>query len=257
VLPLPGEEVRQHVLGGFAIADEIVVDEIHDRRMPFLLAHGIELGGDLGRCFEPRLTAVEIGNVAELAEIGTAAGELQGQHQVVLQWDEVVGRDWKILQRKSLLGFQSQLRGRTRDTRIEAGDELIGRIAEFANVQVVDVGIHFGRRRHRRSAQHHHLAGRVCARGEVMDLRRLDVHAAHQHGVRPGQIGIARFAHVLVDESDRPLLRHVGRNQQQTLRRHERAHPLHQPIGVIEGAEGGGVVRKNAQYPAPVLDWDR
>src|ERR687887_650535 len=54
------------------------------------------------------------------------------------------------------------------------------------------------------------------ARGDVTDLRRLDVHPAHQHGIRPGEVSGARFADVLVDEADRPLLRHVGRNLQQS-----------------------------------------
>ena len=257
MLPLPGEEVRQHVLGGFAIADEIVVDEIHDRRMPFLLAHGIELGGDLGRCFEPRLTAVEIGNVAELAEIGTAAGELQGQHQVVLQRDEVVGRNREILQRQPILGLEAQLCGRARDALVEARDQLIGRVPDLADVEIVDIRVHFGRRRDRRPAQHHDLAGRVRTRGDVVNLRGLDVHAADQHGVGPGEIGVGRLSDVLVDEADRPRLRHIGRDHQQALRRHEGAHAFHQPIRVVEGADGGGVVRKNAQQPALILNWDR
>ena len=51
VLLLPFDQMRQHVLGGLAIADEIVVDEIDHRRMPLLPAHGVELGGDLRGVF--------------------------------------------------------------------------------------------------------------------------------------------------------------------------------------------------------------
>ncbi len=257
VLFLPGEEMRQHVLGGFAIADEIVIDEIDDRRMPLLLAHGIELGGDLGRRLQPRLSAVKVGNVAELAEIGTAAGELQGQHQVALQRDEVVGRNREILQRQPILGLEAQLCGRARDALVKARDQLIGRVPDLADVEIVDIRVHFGRRRDRRPAQHHDLAGCMRARGDVVDLRGLDVHAADQHGVGPGEIGVGRLADVFVDEADRPSLRHIGRGHEQALRRHERAHAFHQPVGVVEGAERGGVVRKNAQQPAPILDWDR
>jgi hypothetical protein len=257
VLPLPSEQVRQHVLRSLAIADEIVVDEIDDWRMPFLLAHGIELGRNLGRRLEPWLPAVEVGNIAELAEIRTAARELQRQHQIVLQRDQIVGRNREIMQWQPILGFEAQLHGRPRDALIEPRDQRVRGISHFADVEIVDVRVHLRRCRCRRPAQHHYLASRMRARGDIVDLRRLDVHAADQHGVGPGEIGLGRVAHVLVDEADRPRLRHVGGNQQQALRRHERAHPFHQPIGMIEGAKRGGVARENAQYPAPVRDLDR
>src|SRR5205807_6438626 len=123
--PLPSEQMRQHILRGFAIADEIVVDEIDDRRMPFLLAHGIELGGDLGRRLEPWLPAVKVGNIAELAEIGTAARELQRQHQIVLQRDHVIGRNWEILQRQPNIGFDELLLYRPSDALVSAHVERV------------------------------------------------------------------------------------------------------------------------------------
>ena len=101
------------------------------------------------------------------------------------------------------------------------------------------------------------LPGRVRALGDIVNLRRLDVHAADQDDVGPLEFGGGRLADILVDEADRPPFRHIGRDQEQALRRHEGAHPLHQPIGVVEGAERGRVVRENAQDPASVLDWDR
>ena len=67
VLLLPGDEVRQHIARRLAVADEIVVDEIDDRRMAGLRAYGIELGTDLRRRLEPRLPAVEARDVAEFA----------------------------------------------------------------------------------------------------------------------------------------------------------------------------------------------
>src|SRR5262249_57314480 len=105
------------------------------------------------RGLEPRLPAIKVGNVAEFAQIGAAAGELQSQHEIVLQRDQVVGRDREIVQRNAVLGFQAQLRARARDTLVEAGDELIGRVTELADVKVVDLGIHFRRGRRGRSAQ--------------------------------------------------------------------------------------------------------
>ena len=47
VLLLPGDEVRKHVARGLAVADEVIVDEVNDRRMLLLPAHGVELGDDL------------------------------------------------------------------------------------------------------------------------------------------------------------------------------------------------------------------
>ena len=48
------------------------------------------------------------------------------------------------------------------------------------------------------------LAGRMRARGDVVDLRRLDVHAADQHDVGPGEVGGGGRRDILVDEADRP-----------------------------------------------------
>ena len=35
------------------------------------------------------------------------------------------------------------------------------------------------------------------------------------------------------------------------------AHAFHQPVSVVEGTEGGGVMREDAQDPTPALDWVR
>ncbi len=51
--------------------------------------------------------------------------------------------------------------------------------------------------------------------------------------------------------------RHVGGDQKEALRGHERTHPLHQPVGMVEGAECRRVVRKHAQNPPGALDRNR
>ncbi len=240
-------------LRGLAVADEIVVDEIDHRRM-HLAPHGVEFGGDLLRRLEPRLPAVEAGDVAELAQIRTAARELNRQHQVALERDEVVGRDRKVLQRQPLLGDERQRGRRPRRIGIDQRNDLVGGVAHLADMQVVDLGIHLGRRRGRRAAQRHRLAGRMRAVGDVVDLRGLHVHAADHHHIGPGEIGGGRGVDVFVDETDRPALRHVGGDQQQPLRRHERPHALHQPVGVVKSAEGRGVAREHTQDPPLVSD---
>ena len=50
------------------------------------------------------------------------------------------------------------------------------------------------------------LAGGMRARGDVVDLRGLHVHAADHHDVGPCEVGRGRPADVLVDEADRPAL---------------------------------------------------
>ncbi len=62
---------------------------------------------------------------------------------------------------------------------------------------------------------------------------------------------------VLVDEADLPGLRHIGRDQQQPLRRHEGLDPAHQPVGVVESAEGRRVARKDTQNPTLIPDRNR
>jgi hypothetical protein len=97
----------------------------------------------------------------------------------------------------------------------------------------------------------------VCARGDIVDLRGLHVHAAHCNYVGPFEIGGRCARDVLVDEAHRPSPRKIGGDQQQALRRHERAHALHQAIGVTECAESRRVMREDAQHPALVRDGNR
>ena len=68
-------------------------------------------------------------------------------------------------------------------------------------------------------------------------LAALDVHAADEHGFGPAEIIVGGDADVLVDEADFPVLRHVGRDQQQPLRRHEGLHAVGERIGVFKRAE--------------------
>ena len=58
-----------------------------------------------------------------------------------------------------------------------------------------------------------------------------------------------RRADVFVDETDRPVRGHIGRDQQQALRRHEGLDAVGQRIGVFERAERRRVARKDAQDP--------
>ena len=212
---------------------------------------------DLRRRLEPRLPAVEARDVAEFASIRAAAGELQRAQQVTRQRNEVIGGDREIGERQPLLGLEPQLRRRRRDAAVERGDQRLSAVPEFADVEILDFGIHLRRCRDGRAAERHHLAGRLDAAVDIPDLRRLDVHAADQHHIGPVEIGAARPRDVLVDEPHLPLRRHIGRDQQQPLRRHESAHVVHQTIGVRKRAERRRVSREHAENSACVAGRQR
>jgi hypothetical protein len=48
------------------------------------------------------------------------------------------------------------------------------------------------------------------ARVEALDERPLHMHAAHQHGVGPGEVGVIGRLLVLVDEAHLPFRRQIG-----------------------------------------------
>ena len=89
------------------------------------------------------------------------------------------------------------------------------------------------------------------------DLAALDVHAADEHGLGPGEIRVAGRRDVFVDEPDLPAGRQGGGDQQQALRRHEGLHAVGHVIGVFEGAERGRVARKYTQDFSERLSWIR
>ena len=121
------------------------VDEIDHRRMRGLRHHGVELGGDLLRRLQPRLTAIERWDVAELAAIRTAAGKLQTADQITAEPDQIVGWQREVGQRQALVGFKTPLRGWRRDTVVEAGNEPVCGVADFADVEIIEVRIKLGR----------------------------------------------------------------------------------------------------------------
>ena len=247
VLALPGDQMRQHLARRLAVADEIVVDEIDHRRMRGLRHHGVELGGNLLRCLQTRLPAVKRGDVAELAAIWTAAGELQTADQITAEADQIVGRQREVGQRQALVGFEPLLRRGRHDTVVEAGNKPVGGVADLADVEVIEVRIKLGRAGDRGAAQHRDLACRLGARGDIVHLRRLDMHAADHDDIGPGEIGSLSRRDILVDKAHRPGRRQVGGDQQEPLRRHEGAHPVHQTKGVGKRAERGRVSREDAK----------
>jgi hypothetical protein len=66
---------------------------------------------------------------------------------------------------------------------------------------------------------------------DVADLRRLNMHAADQDNIGPGEIVGFRGRDILVDETDLPPLRQIGRKHQEPPGRHESAHVVKQREG--------------------------
>jgi hypothetical protein len=63
------------------------------------------------------------------------------------------------------------------------------------------------------------------------------MHAADHDDIGPGEIGRLGRRDILVDEAHRPRRRQVSGDQQQPLRRHKGAHPVHQAKSVGKRAE--------------------
>jgi hypothetical protein len=124
-------------------------------------------------------------------------------------------------------------------------DEGIGGIAKFAHVHVIEFGIVLGATGNRRAAERRDATVQVGPTIDIVDLRLLICMPLTK--TASAQVkSAARATDVLIDEPHVPIRRHVVRDDQDALRRHERFHP-DEGIGVLERAERGRVMRKHAQ----------
>src|ERR1700761_3374091 len=135
----------------------------------------------------------------------------------------------------------------------QSRDQIIGRIAEFADMKVIERRIIIRTGADRRAADRDRQTMIVRAVADVVHLLALDVHAAHQHRFRPFEILRRRGSDIFVDETDRPMFGKISRDQQQPLRRHESLHAGGQRISVFESAERGGVTWEHAQDASYVI----
>ncbi len=124
--------MRQHFTGGLAVADEVVVDEVQARGGGLLRKNEIQLLDQLLRRLEPRLPAVQIGNIAKLALVRASRGELQGAQQVLIEFQQVVCRFGKIAQTESMGAGVAHLLRRGSHRGIQTGYQIIGGLAEFS-----------------------------------------------------------------------------------------------------------------------------
>src|SRR5690242_16056569 len=78
----------EDLLGLDLVADEIVVHEIYVASMSEAVEH-VEFGDNLLRGLCPWFSAVELDDIAELAVERAAAGELNSEHEVVVELQQV------------------------------------------------------------------------------------------------------------------------------------------------------------------------
>ena len=239
---LPLDEVREQLEHGLLVADEVVVHEVD--RQHAGLHQPVELGEDLRGPFHAWVPAVELRDIAEVTRVGAPARELDAGEEVLAQAEQLVAGSREIRQRQPLTRLEAELRPRPLRVGVEVGDDSVGRVAQLTEVHDVGVGIVFGAARDRRPAEHDRFAVRVRPLDDPMDPGALHVHARDEQRVGPGQLIGARGPGVLVDEAHLPRLGQVGRDDQEPLRRHERAHAApEQRIRALERAERAGVPR--------------
>jgi hypothetical protein len=136
------------------------------------LSTSLSSSADLLRRLEPRIAAVERRDVAELALVGAAAGELHAAQHVAVELDQVVGRQRELGQRPALVGGEHHLGGGPRRVARQPAHQLVGGIADLADMEIVEGAIVLRRRRHRRPAQHRDPAMRMGAGQMSMICRR-------------------------------------------------------------------------------------
>ena len=245
---LPLDQVRQQLAHGALVGDEIVVDEIDRGGQP--AGHElVELGADLLGRLVARDAAVERRDVAELALIRAAAGELDAAEEIAVDLRQLVGRDREFGQLAPLVGGEHDLarraawRRRTaarttrrwrRPARRRAGSRSPGNAPGRPTPRSRPAP------RPGRSAWARRRMSSICRRCTCMPLT--NTTSAQAKSSSRGR------RHVLVDEADLPGRRHRGGDDQQPLRRHEGANAVGQRIGEFEGAERGRVARKHAQH---------
>jgi hypothetical protein len=133
-------------------------------------------------------------------------------------------------------------------------DQVVGRIAQLADMEIVERGIVIRTGADRGAANRDGQIERMRPAADIVHLLTLDMHATDEHRVRPFEVFLGGGTEVFVDETDRPVRGQIGCDQQQALRRHEGPHAVSQGIRVLERAERRRVARKDAQDAPRGLD---
>ena len=161
------------------VADEVVVDE--EDVAHAALAQHVELAADLRRRLRARLAAEHDDDVAELALERAAARELQADHGVAVELEQVVTRSGRIVQRH----FAAFLVKRLRCAGLEVRAELRPDVLRFAGHDAIgDLGVLLGAERREAAAGHHVVAAAAVILQQLALPRELHAHAADADDVR-------------------------------------------------------------------------
>ncbi len=242
---LPLDQRVQQRLRRLRIADKIVVDKIDGDRAA--VSKFIQFGHHLLRRLQPGIAAVKRGDVAELTGERATARELHRAEQIIADLDPVISRCGKLRHRQALDRAVNDLLLRPLDCLVEPLEDTQRRIACFPAMQDVDVRVIVRRRGDRRPAESDHLADVMRPPRDVVNAMALDVHARDKNRVGPLEILRLRAVHVLVDETNFPLLRNQRRDDKNALRWHEALHVAHERERMVERAEAVTVPRKADQ----------
>src|SRR6185437_2221082 len=136
-LLLPLDQMWQQVECRLAVADEIIVDEI-DRAADAAFEQLVELGGDLLRRLQARITAIKPRYVAKFALVGTSARILNAAEQITLELGQLIGGKREACHVETLDRLEHDLLQRARRFAGETRNQFVGRIAEFTDMQVVE-----------------------------------------------------------------------------------------------------------------------
>src|SRR5262249_30756170 len=100
----------------------------------------------------------------------------------------------KARERKPLVRLEAQLLARTAAVTIEVLDQLIGGVAELADVELIGIRIVLGAAGHRRTAEYDRPAVGVRARDNGVETRPLHVQAGDEDRIGPSEVVVRRRA---------------------------------------------------------------
>src|SRR5262249_37429644 len=101
----------------------------------------VELAADLLGCLQARVAPVELGDVAELAAVRAARGELDAREEVLLDVDQAVGGSREVREGRAVGSREAKLLLRALAALREPRVEGTGRVAQLSQVQDVEFRI--------------------------------------------------------------------------------------------------------------------
>ena len=219
MLALPARDLREELRRLAPVPDEVVVDD-EDRSAPAQLVERVELAQHLRRGLHPRVAAVELDDVAELALERAPARGLHA-HRGVARPVEQIESGWKSARQVRLLVVR-------RGEEVRAGSALQRRHQRveapfrLAHEHVVGVREFVGARADRRTARHGAHTAAPGALDHFVHRLLVHEHAGDQRRVRPAPVGLAQRSDVEIGDPQLPMLGKKSGESGETERRMRR-----------------------------------